>query len=108
MRIQQRKHGLDPYRFQRTSKNIHRNLASRRLWRSNAPVGLITSGFRPSDDACTFPFLVPSNLFAVTALGYLSQMANQILQDSTLSNEAATFASEVTSALEQHAVAQIA
>jgi hypothetical protein len=43
-----------------------------------------------------------------TALGYLSQMADQILQNSPLANEAATFASEVTSALEQHAVAQIA
>ncbi len=36
------------------------------------PCGLIHSGFRPSDDACIFPFLIPSNLFAVTALDQLA------------------------------------
>jgi hypothetical protein len=72
------------------------------------PVGLISSGFRPSDDACTFPFLIPSNLFAVTALGYLAQMANSILHDSSLANEAAALAGEVASALKQHGIAQTA
>jgi uncharacterized protein len=69
---------------------------------------LIASGFRPSDDACTFPFLIPSNLFAVTALGYLAQMANSILHDSSLANEAAALPAEVASALKQHGIAQTA
>lgn len=29
------------------------------------------SGFRPSDDACTYGYLVPANQFAVVVLGYL-------------------------------------
>lgn len=36
------------------------------------------------DDACIFPFLVPSNQFAVTALGHLSPMAHQILHDANV------------------------
>jgi uncharacterized protein len=108
MRIQQRKHGLGPYRFQRTSKTSTETLPGNGYGAPIRPVGLITSGFRPSDDACTFPFLVPSNLFAVTALGYLSQMANQILQDFTLANDSAALAHEVRNALEQYAVAQTA
>jgi meiotically up-regulated gene 157 (Mug157) protein len=108
MRIQQRKHGLGPYRFQRTSKIATETLPSDGYGAPVRPVGLIASGFRPSDDACTFPFLVPSNLFAVTALGYLSQMANQILKDSVLANEAAALATEVASALRQYAVTQTA
>lgn len=48
------------------------------------------------------------NLFAVTTLDYLSQMANQILQDFTLANDAAALAHEVANALEQYTVAQTA
>jgi meiotically up-regulated gene 157 (Mug157) protein len=106
MRVQQRKQGLGPYHFQRTSKAPTETLAGDGYGAPVRPVGLIASGFRPSDDACTFPFLVPSNLFAVTALGYLSEMANQILHDATLANEAAALAAEVASALREHAVIQ--
>jgi uncharacterized protein len=104
MRVQQRKQSLGPYHFQRTSKTPTETLAGDGYGAPVRPVGLIASGFRPSDDACTFPFLVPSNLFAVTALGYLAQMANEILHDAALANEAAVLASEVSSALREHAV----
>jgi len=69
-------------------------------------VGLIASGFRPSDDACIFPFLVPSNLFAVTSLRQLAEMAHTILHDDALANEAHSLANEVESALQQYAIAR--
>jgi meiotically up-regulated gene 157 (Mug157) protein len=69
------------------------------------PVGLIASGFRPSDDACIFPFLVPSNLFAVTSLRQLAEMAHAVLHDDKLASDANALADEVSSALRQHAVA---
>jgi uncharacterized protein len=106
MRVQQRKHGLGPYHFQRVSKIATETLSNDGYGAPVQPVGLIASGFRPSDDACTFPFLVPSNLFAVTALGYLAQMANEVLHDSALANEATALSVEVASALQQHAVAK--
>jgi meiotically up-regulated gene 157 (Mug157) protein len=106
MRVQQRKHGLGPYHFQRTSKTPTETLAGDGYGAPVRPVGLVASGFRPSDDACTFPFLVPSNLFAVTALGHLSQMAHEILHDDTLAAEAAALAAEVASALRQYGIAQ--
>lgn len=108
MRDQQRSHGLGPYHFQRTSRTPTETLGGNGYGAPVRPVGLISSGFRPSDDACTFPFLIPSNLFAVTALGYLAQMANSILHDSSLANEAAALAGEVASALKQHGIAQTA
>ena len=70
------------------------------------PVGLIASGFRPSDDSCIFPFLVPSNLFAVTSLRQLAAMSHAVLHDDGLAGEANGLANEVSSALRQHAVAQ--
>ncbi len=106
MRVQQRRNGPGPYHFQRTSKTPTETLPGDGYGAPVRPVGLIASGFRPSDDACTFPFLVPSNLFAVTALGHLSEMAHSILHDDALANEAATLAEEVSKALQQYAIAQ--
>ena len=42
------------------------------------PVGLICSMFRPSDDATMFPFLVPSNFFAVVSLRQAAEMVETI------------------------------
>jgi hypothetical protein len=68
------------------------------------PVGLIASAFRPSDDACIFPFLVPANLFAVASLRQLATMSNAILHDARMANEASDLADEVAAALQQHAI----
>jgi len=105
MRVQQRKQELGPYHFQRSSPNPTETLGEEGYGNPVKPVGLIVSGFRPSDDACTFPFLVPSNLFAVTSLRQLSEMADAILQDNSLAGEASSLANEVEAALRQHATA---
>ncbi|EAE8347648.1 glycoside hydrolase family 125 protein [Listeria monocytogenes] len=36
--------------------------------------GMIWSGFRPSDDACEYGYLLPANMFAVVILGYLEEI----------------------------------
>ena len=104
MREQQRKHGLGPYHFQRSAPTPTETLGEKGFGNPVKPVGLIASGFRPSDDACIFPFLVPSNLFAVTSLRQLSEMANSILHDSALAQDASSLSDEVEAALRQHAV----
>jgi meiotically up-regulated gene 157 (Mug157) protein len=105
MREQQRKDGLGPYHFQRTSPTPTETLGEKGFGNPVKPVGLIASGFRPSDDACIFPFLVPSNLFAVTSLRQLAEMASAILHDSALAQDASSLADEVEQALRQHAIA---
>jgi uncharacterized protein len=105
MREQQRKNSLGPYHFQRLALTPTETLGERGFGNPVRPVGLIVSGFRPSDDACIFPFLVPSNLFAVTSLRQLAEMSGTILEDSVLAQDAASLAREVESALRQHGVA---
>jgi len=106
MIVQQRKHGLGPYHFQRESFISTETLPADGYGNPVKPVGLIASGFRPSDDACIFPFLVPSNLFAVTSLRQLEDMANVILHDAALANQAQGLAFEVEAALHRYAIAQ--
>lgn len=105
MRVQQRKDGLGPYHFQRSAPTPTETLGENGYGNPVRPVGLIASGFRPSDDACIFPFLVPSNLFAVTSLRHLAEMASGILHDSGLAQDASALADEVEAALRQHATA---
>lgn len=105
MREQQRKRGPGPYHFQRKAETPTETLGEKGYGNPVNPVGLIASGFRPSDDACIFPFLVPSNLFAVTSLRQLAEMANEILHDNTLAREASSLADEVEHALRSYATA---
>jgi meiotically up-regulated gene 157 (Mug157) protein len=104
-REQERKHGDGPYHFQRESEIATETLPASGYGNPVKPVGLIASGFRPSDDACIFPFLVPSNLFAVTALEQLAEMAHVILSDDALAGDARSLAAEVEAALRKYAVA---
>jgi hypothetical protein len=102
MRKQQRKHGDGPYRYLRTTNISTETVPGRGYGNPIQPIGLIASDFRPSDDACIFLFLVPSNLFAVTSLRQLAEMANAIVNDTSLANEANTLANEVSTALDQY------
>ena len=98
-REQQRKNGPGPYRFLRVSDRNTETLPSRGYGNPMKPVGLIVSGFRPSDDACQYPFLIPSNLFAVSALRGLATVANEAKRDTALAQEATALADEVDAAL---------
>ena len=60
-----------PYRFQRRDCPPSDTLTHEGLGAPVAPTGMTWSGFRPSDDACRFGYLVPANLFAVVALRHL-------------------------------------
>ena len=58
------------------------------------------SGFRPSDDACVYGYLVPSNMFAVVVLEYIAQIAEVVLKDEKLKEEALSFSKEIREAIE--------
>ena len=54
--------------------------------------------------ATIFPFLIPSNFFAVVSLKQAATMIKQIAKDETLAKELLALAAEVETALQQHAV----
>ena len=101
---QQRKNGNGPYYFLRVTD---RQLDTKcHVGRGN-PIkacGLIASSFRPSDDATTFEFLVPSNFFAVQSLRQASEILTVVNAKEALAKECMSLADEVEKALKKHAV----
>lgn len=98
-RVQQRLHGPGPYNFRRNSNTPTETLMLGGYGAPTRKVGLIHSGFRPSDDACTLPFLIPSNLFAVSALRKVAVVLREARHDASLAAECEALASEVAAAL---------
>ena len=69
-----------------------------------APTGMTWSGFRPSDDACVYGYLVPSNMFAVVILDYLNEIYTTIYNDADLAAQAKTLRDEIQSGIEKYAI----
>lgn len=103
-REQQRLMNDGPYKFQRLTTSFYDNSPNRGLGNPTRKVGLIHSAFRPSDDACFFPFLVPSNLFAVASLRQLQHLAREVFHDNELADSAAQLAETVNDAVRKYAV----
>ncbi|KTF68079.1 glycoside hydrolase family 125 protein [Sphingomonas sp. HT-1] len=101
-REQQRKSGPGPYRFQRGSERPTETLMLDGYGAPTRSVGLIHSGFRPSDDACVYPFLIPANHFAVATLRELAVLAMAARQDAALASDATALADEVAAALRDY------
>ena len=102
-REQQRKDGRGSYRFQRSSPVPTDTQAGYGWGNPVRPVGLIASAFRPSDDATTFLFLVPSNFFAVSSLRKAAEILAEVNREEKLASECRSLADEVEAALHQYA-----
>ncbi len=104
-RTEQHHEEQSPYRFVRKNCYFTDTLSrdgKGALVRSG--LGLLWSGFRPSDDACVYGYLIPSNMFAVVVLGYMETIAREVLGEEELAREAAALRQEIRQAIERFAV----
>ncbi|MDP4191764.1 MAG: glycoside hydrolase family 125 protein [Bacteroidota bacterium] len=101
---QQRKDNRGSYTFGRVTSWSTDTVPGNGFGNPINPVGLIASIFRPSDDATIYPFLIPSNMFAVTSLKQLAEIYEKVIQDKDFSNRCLSLASEVEDALMNYAV----
>lgn len=104
LKEQQRKEGVGPYTFLRVTDRSFDTLSNAGNGTPVNPVGLIVSSFRPSDDATTLQFLVPSNIFAVTSLRKAAEILSTVNQNEELANQCTELANEVEVALKKYAV----
>jgi len=103
-RDQQRKDGHGSYTFQRLTERASDTMIIDGIGAPVKPVGLIASAFRPSDDATTLLFLVPSNFMAVTQLRHAAEILTQVNRRDDLAAQCQALAEEVQQALNKYAV----
>ncbi|QKZ15745.1 glycoside hydrolase family 125 protein [Spirosoma sp. KUDC1026] len=103
-REQQRKNGKGPYKFERKTTWATDGVPLGGYGYPAKPNGLICSMFRPSDDATIYPYLVPSNFFAVVSLRQMAELLKATGQQKAVADDALKLAAEVETALQKHAV----
>ncbi|MGI9139256.1 MAG: glycoside hydrolase family 125 protein [Sediminibacterium sp.] len=101
---QQRKQNNGPYTFQRTTAWATDGVPLGGYGYPTKPVGLICSMFRPSDDATIFPFLIPSNCFAVVSLRQAAEILETVKNNLTLANACKILAEEVDHAIHKYGI----
>ncbi|WP_342435423.1 glycoside hydrolase family 125 protein [Paenibacillus sp. FSL L8-0436] len=67
-----------------------------------AYTGMTWSGFRPSDDACEYGYLVPANMFAAVVLRYVCEIAAEVLNSSELAASAQHLLEQIEGGIRQH------
>lgn len=101
-------HAASPYKFTRpTGPFASDSLPYGGRGAPGAHTGMVRSAFRPSDDRCEFPFLVPSNAMLSVALRGVSVISNQVWNDTEFANECITLADEVDNGIFAFGTAQI-
>ena len=93
--IVEQDHQQSSYRFERPIAKEWKREATETLRRQGRGflvnyTGMTWSGFRPSDDACRFHYLIPANMFASVILGYIQEFARDIFHDEILEEKSRT------------------
>lgn len=99
-------HDQSPYTFQRHTDRKEDTLVCGGKGTPVGYTGMTWSGFRPSDDACEYHYLVPSNMFATVVLGYIETIYTDILDNETIVSQASLLREAITAGIETHGVVE--
>lgn len=97
-------HEASPYSFERDDCPPSDTLSNGGKGVPVGYTGMTWSGFRPSDDACSYGYLIPSNMMAVVALRSAASMAAQRYGDEKLAEECNSLAAEIDDGIHRFGV----
>lgn len=92
------------YSFQRLNCAESDTLTNNGLGNPVAYTGMTWSGFRPSDDACKYGYLIPSNMFASVVLKYIEEIATVIYNDKELKDNAEVLRNDIESGINKFGI----
>ena len=100
--VEQNHREKSDYSFVRLNCPPHDTLSHEGLGAPVSYTGMTWSGFRPSDDACTYGYLIPSNMFAVVVLGYIQEIAEVVYKDNALKEKAKKLQKEIDDGIQKY------
>jgi len=92
------------YRFQRAHSAPSDTLVREGLGPLSHPTGMIWSGFRPSDDATIYPYLVPAEMFLAVGLDMIVEWASTVWHDDGIRIRAQRLQSDILAGLLQYSI----
>ncbi|WP_372793473.1 glycoside hydrolase family 125 protein [Lutibacter sp.] len=105
-KTEQRKNNESDYYFSRSTTSV---IDSPPFGGTGRPVkanGLICSMFRPSDDSTMYPYLIPSNIFALLSLNQLSIIYRNVLDENEFATICEEMSEEVDVAVKKYAISE--
>ena len=90
----------------RNSRYTHKELIDGK-GRPTGYTGMIWTGFRPSDDACYYNFLIPSEMFAVVALDDMATIERQVYHNLIKAHEAKSLRDEVQAGIQRYGMVPV-
>ena len=95
-----------PYYFSRARCRASDTLSHGGKGAPAAYTGMTWSGFRPSDDACVYGYLIPSNFFAAKTLEQMEEIAAALLPEEGLAGRISRLREQIQAGLRQYAAVE--
>lgn len=105
-KIEQKHFENSDYSFQRLNCSETDTLCNNGLGNTVTYTGMTWSGFRPSDDACKYGYLIPSNMFATVILSYMSEIFEKIYNNLDLKKKALTLRDEIENGINKFGIVE--
>ena len=99
-------HSASPYSFERFDCPPSDTLPNEGRGTPVKVTGMTWSGFRPSDDACKYGYLIPANMMAVCAMRMLAEILRSAYKDEDGAREAEALGAELDAAIHEYGVVE--
>ena len=104
--LREQNHVPETYRFKREDVRDFDYLSNDGYGAPVAYTGMVWSGFRPSDDACKYGYLIPANAHMAKVLAQLAALPNDVYADITSKQRAMQISDEITIGIEKFGIVE--
>ncbi len=99
-------HENSPYYFERANCVATDTLPNGGRGNPVKYTGMTWSGFRPSDDACTYGYLIPANMFAVVVCKYMAQISREVYGDTEFADKVERLGEEIDCGIKKFGIVE--